>query len=177
VIAGLNEASPMNPKFSSGLPIPLSAPCIVENGIVFHKTDMLRLLKGLHRVRYVHRQDSEITNSGEGCVMEVFSDPTQATIVANRSLYLNVHSFDYLELITDGHKTAQEIAPQATPEAVETTCFALVQDNRCLCLTPLPNLEVTPAIGHLDTATLEAIVTEALSASWDASLDDERNLP
>lgn len=92
--------------------------------------------------------------------MEAFADPAQATIVANHSLYLNVHSFDYLEMITFG----------------EETTFALVQDDRCLCLTPLPNKPETASTTQLDAATLEAIVNEALSASWDASIDDERNL-
>lgn len=92
--------------------------------------------------------------------MEAFSDPAQATIVANHSLYLNVHSFDYLEIITYG----------------EETTFALIQDNRCLCLTPLPSEPEVATAGQLDAATLEAIVNEALSASWDASIDDERNL-
>lgn len=146
----------MNHKNSSSLP----APCLVDNGIVANKIDMLRLLKGLRRVRYIHKQDSEITNKGEGCVMEAFSDPAQATIVANHSLYLNVHSFDYLEIITYG----------------EESSFALIQDNRCLCLTPLPSEPETASAGQLDAATLEAIVNEALSASWDASIDDERNL-
>ena len=146
----------MNPKNFSSLP----APCLVENGIVANKIDMLRLLKGLRQVRYIHSQGSEITNKGEGCVMEAFSDSAQATIVANHSLYLNVHSFDYLEMITSG----------------EETTFALVQDDRCLCLTPLPSEPEAAAVTQLDAATLEAIVNEALSASWDASIDDERNL-
>lgn len=150
----------MNPKNSGNLPASRPAPCIVDSGIVFHKADMLRLLKGLRQVSYIHRQDKTITNTGEGCVAEVFCDPTQATIVANRSLYLNVHSFDYLELIPNG----------------EETSFALIQDDRCLCLTPLPNLNDMPASAQLDAATLEAIVAEALSASWDASLDDDRDL-
>jgi hypothetical protein len=145
----------MNHQNASNLP----APCIINNGIVVNKTDILRLLKGLHRVKYIYRQDSEIANEGEGCVMEVFADPTQATIVANRSLYLNVHSFDYLEMITHD----------------EETCFALVQDNRCLCLTPLAKVRESNVNAQIDAATLEAIVTEALSASWDASLDDERD--
>ncbi|WP_121970790.1 hypothetical protein [Leptolyngbya sp. BC1307] len=147
----------MNHKNSSGLP----APCIVDSGIVVHKTDMLRLLQGLHRVRYDHQQDGEITNTGEGCVVEAFDDPQQATLVANRSLYLNVHSFDYLELVTNG----------------EETSFALVQDTRCLCLTPIASPAEDRSAHQLDAAALEAIVTEALSASWDASLDDERYLP
>ncbi len=147
----------MNHSNSSDLP----APCIVDNGIVVHKSDMLRLLRGLRRVRYIHRQDTEITSTGKGCVMEAFADPAQATLVANRSLYLNVHSFDYLEIVT----TAEE------------TSFVLVQDNRCLALTPIASAVEEDASHRLDVAALEAIVTEALSASWDASLDDERNLP
>ncbi|MEO1792512.1 MAG: hypothetical protein AAFR25_09855 [Cyanobacteria bacterium J06629_19] len=145
----------MNHNSSSNLP----APCLIDNGIVVHKTDMLRLLKGLSHVRYIHRQDDQITSTGEGRVMEAFSDANQATLVANHSLYLNVHSFDYLEMIRSG----------------EETSFALVQDNRCLCLTPIVKETKCYSTREIDAATLEAIVTEALSASWDASIDDERN--
>ena len=144
----------MNPNKSS-----LPAPCIVDSGIVVQKQDILRLLKGLHRVRYVYRQDDEITNTGEGCVIEIFCDPQQATLVANHSLYLNAHSFDYLELITQAGETS----------------FVLVQENRCLCLTPLCDDKVERT-AQLDAADLEAIVTEAIAASWDASLDDDRHL-
>jgi len=146
----------MNYNPSSHLP----APCIVDNGIVINKTDMLRLLKGLRHVRYIHRQDDEITSTGEGRVMEAFSDPSQATLVANHSLYLNVYSFDYMELLSSG----------------EDTTFALVQDNRCLCLTPIAQEAERQATCDIDAAALEAIVTEALSASWDASIDDDRHL-
>ena len=149
----------MNHRHSSDLP----APCIVDSGIVVNKTDMLRLLRGLRRVRYVHRQECEITNTGEGCVVEAFCDPTQATLVANHSLYLNVHSFDYLELVTTG-----------SGDTLETN-FVLVQDDRCLCLTPIAQSTEEQIAKQLDAAALEAIVTEALSASLDASLDDDRN--
>ena len=142
-------------------PSHLPAPCIVDNGIVDQKQDMLRLLRSLRRVRYIHRQDDEITNMGEGCVMEAFCDPLQATLVANHSLYLNAHSFDYLEIITKSTETGAE------------TTFALVQENRCLCLTPLSESKAA-STAQIDAADLEAIVTEAIAASWDASLDDDR---
>lgn len=147
----------MNSKHSSNLP----APCIVDSGIVVNKADMLRLLKDLRHVRYIHRQDDEITSTGEGCVMEAFSDANQATLVANHSIYLNVNSFDCLEIIPSG----------------EETSFALVQENRCLCLTPVKRRCESQDRREIDAAALEAIVTEALSASWDASLDDDRNFP
>ncbi|MEL6354482.1 MAG: hypothetical protein AAFR58_22440 [Cyanobacteria bacterium J06627_28] len=146
----------MNPKNSSDFP----APCIVDNGIVIQKADMLRLLKGLHHVRYIHRQDDEITNTGDGCVVEAFASATEATLVANHALHINVYSFDYLEMIKVG----------------EETSFALVQDNRCLCLTPIAKSQSRYHHQELDAAALEAIVTEALAASWDASIDsDDRN--
>ncbi|MEO1447010.1 MAG: hypothetical protein AAFV46_12405, partial [Cyanobacteria bacterium J06635_11] len=78
---------------------------------------------------------------------------------------LNVDSFDYLEMVTTDNDGESE------------TNFVLVQDNRCLCLTPMNSTLDDRAARQLDAAALEAIVTEALSASWDASLDDERNLP
>lgn len=146
----------MNHNSSSNLP----APCIVDSGIVVNKADMLRLLKGLSHVRYIHRQDDQVTSTGEGRVIEAFSDENQATLVANHSLYLNVHSFDYLEMVRSG----------------EETSFALVQESRCLCLTPVVKEAERYATREIDAAALEAIVTEALSASWDASIDDERNL-
>ncbi len=145
----------MNHNSSNDFP----APCIIDNGIVVHKADMLRLLKDLRHVRYIHRQDSEITSIGEGCIIETFADPHQATLVANRSLYINVDSFDYIEIVTSGKDTS----------------FALVQDNRCLCLTPISQVYGDRTDQEIDVAALEAIVTEALSASWDASIDDERN--
>lgn len=140
-------------------PSDFPAPCIIDNGIVVRKADMLRLLKDLRHVRYIHRQDDEIKSIGEGCIMETFADPHQATLVANRSLYLNVDSFDYVEIISSG----------------EDTSYALVQDNRCLCLTPISKVPSDRIDREIDVAALEAIVTEALSASWDASIDDERN--
>ncbi|WP_338038382.1 hypothetical protein [Neosynechococcus sphagnicola] len=76
----------------------LPAPCIIDRGIVLNKQDMQRLLTDLNRVRYLHLQDHEILSEGEGYVQAVFADPHRATLIANSTLYLNVHSFDYLEL-------------------------------------------------------------------------------
>ncbi|EDX85327.1 hypothetical protein S7335_3026 [Synechococcus sp. PCC 7335] len=155
MIIGLSEAFQMNYNSSGNF----LAPCIIDNGIVVRKADMLRLLKDLRHVRYIHRQDNEIINTGEGCIMEAFADPHSATLVANHSLYLNVHSFDYMEIV----------------RSEADTSFVLVQDNRCLCLTPVSRVSSDRSNREIDVAALEAIVTEALSASWDASIDDERN--
>jgi hypothetical protein len=51
--------------------------------------------------------------------------------------------------------------------------FDLVQDNRRLRLIPQSNPLQEQTVRNLNAAALEAMVTEALSASWDACLDDE----
>lgn len=136
------------------------APCLVDEGLVVNKVDMLRLLSDLGRVRYLHEHDNQVTSQGEGYVVEAFSDPQQATLVANKSLYLNVCSFDCLRL---GQLSDTE------------SYFDLIQENRRLRLIPLSNPLEDQTTRNLNAAALEAMVTEALSASWDACLDDDTN--
>lgn len=140
----------------------LPAPCLVDVGTIVNKNDMLRLLQDLGQVRYTHTQDGRTVSEGEGYVMEVFADPQQSTLVANRTLYLNVLSFDYLEMgQLDDHQTH----------------FDLIQDNRRLRLMPLSDPIQDQGNRNINVAAFEAMVAEALSASWDACLDDEGNFP
>lgn len=134
----------------------LPAPCIVDTGIIVQKDDMRRLLGSLQRVRYIHSLEGEVKSEGEGCILEVFNNSHQATLIANQALYLNVQSFDYLQLHQD-----------------EENYFDLVQDNRQLRLIPLSASWQTDAISQLDTASLEAMVAQVLAARWDVQLDDE----
>lgn len=138
----------------------LPAPCIVDIGIVISKQDMQRILSDLNRVRYCYSQDGAVLAEGEGCILEVFADPQRSTLVANRTLYINVHSFDYLEL---------ELLPE------QQACFRLVQDNRQLQIVPLSNPLQEQTIRNFNISTLEAVVAEVLSAGWDMQLDDEEN--
>jgi hypothetical protein len=142
---------------SAGLP-DLPAPCLVDNGIVVNKADMLRLLNDLGQVNYSDIHDQNVLSQGTGYIMDVFAEPGVSTLVANQSLYLNVYSFDYLEL---------EKLPN------DQACFKLVQENRCLQLVPLTTPIQEQATRNLNTVAIEAIVAEALSASWDACLDDD----
>lgn len=137
------------------------APCIIDTGIVVNKQDMQRLLSDLGRVRYLHYQDGCLIREDEGFVLDVFADPGRSTLVANHTLYLNVCSFDYLEL-------------KLTAEG--TTCFELIQDTLRLVLIPLSNPLQEQVTRTFNAATLEAVVAEVLSASWDAQMDDEDNL-
>jgi len=140
--------------------VSLPAPCLVNNGTVIHKADMVRLLQDVGQVFYQHRQDGLLVSEGRGFVMDVFADSQQATLVANRTLYINVHSFDCLELSQDDSGKA---------------CFDLVQDACRLRLMPLSDPMQDQVCQTINAAAFEAMVTEALAAGWDACLDDEGN--
>ncbi|MGK7874965.1 MAG: hypothetical protein AB4426_17190 [Xenococcaceae cyanobacterium] len=141
-------------------PHQIPAPCIIHSGTIVNKEDIRRLLNDLDCVRYIHTLDGNVQNEGEGWVLEVFADPHQATLIANHNLYINIESFDYLQLYQ-------------SPE--QETYFDLIQDNRQLRLIPLSNSlqDHQEATGNLDVAVLEAMVTQVLSAKWDVQLDDD----
>ncbi len=146
----------MNPEFTSPL---LPAPCIINQGILVQKEDMERALNDLGKVNYNYQLDGTSQTEGQGWILDVFSDPTQATIVLNQSLYLNVNSFDYLEIGLDEEGK---------------TIIDLWQETRQLRLIPLDNL-LFPQDGnnHFIPADLEAAVSEVLSAQLDVQMDQE----
>jgi hypothetical protein len=73
-------------------------PCIVDEGIVANRRDMVRILRDLGHVRYQDMLDGRLRTEGEGFVTSVFSNQNGATIFVNKRLYINVNSFDYLRL-------------------------------------------------------------------------------
>ena len=133
------------------------APCIVDEGIVIDRDDIKRLLADLCHVCYVHTIDGRVSSEGQGFIQEIFSSPNQSTLIANGKIYLNTQSFDYLQL---------------SKSTENRSCFDLVQDNRQLRLIPVSR---TTQEGRLrfDAETIEAMVTEVLSARLDVQLDDE----
>ncbi len=134
------------------------APCIIDTGIVVNKRDIKRLLFDLGRVRYLHIQDGKIYSEGEGYVFEVFANPDRSTLIANHALYLNVYSFDYLEL-------------KQSP--VEGAYFELIQEGRQLRLIPLSNPLQEQVARNLNAAALDAAVDQVLSGNWDLQLDED----
>jgi hypothetical protein len=147
-----------HPQFQHQIP----APCIIDTGIIVNKQDMGRLLTDLGRVRYIHTLDGKLQNEGEGYVLEVFADPQRSTLIANHTLYLNVQSFDYLQL-------------NQSPE--KEVYFDLIQDNRQLRLIPLSNPLQEQSTQQFNAEALEAMVTQVLSAKWDVQIDDDGECP
>ena len=140
-------------------PHQLPAPCIIDSGIIVSKDDIKRLLNDLCYVHYIHTIDQQLHSEGMGWVLEVFNHPCQSTLIANGNLYLNIQSFDYLQLSKSPDQDAY---------------FDLIQDNRQLRLIPVTNCQQEQeSIKNIDAATIEAMVTEVLSARWDVQLDDD----
>ena len=138
---------------------PLPAPCIVDTGIIINADDIKRLLGDLYNVRYVHIIDERIQSEGTGWIQEIFNCSTQSTLVANGNLYINIQSFDYLQL---------------SKSADNAPCFDLIQDNLQLRLIPISQpIRGRETEKDIDAATIEAMVTDVLSARLDVQLDDD----
>ena len=137
----------------------LPAPCIVDEGIVIKHDDIRRLLADLCHVRYIHKIGEQEASKGEGYIQEIFSDSSQSTLIANRKIYINLQSFDYLRL----SKSTQQEAR-----------FDLIQDNLQLSLIPISR-SVSPSTiaKNIDAETIEAMVADVLTARLDVQLDDE----
>ncbi|MBD2652133.1 MULTISPECIES: hypothetical protein [Synechocystis] len=146
----------MNPEFHSPL---LPAPCVIEQGILVNKEDMQRVLNDLGQVNYYYQLDGKSQAEGQGWILDVFSDAQQATIVTNQSLYLNVNSFDYLEISLD-HQGK--------------TIVDLWQESRHLRLVPLDDwLNPREGYSQLMPLDLEEAVAEVLAARLDVQRDEE----
>jgi len=184
-------------SYSSHLP----APCIVDVGIVVNKQDMRRLLCDLGAVRYRYTQGDRCISEGEGYVVEVFSDPDEATLVTNHSLYLNICSFDYLELSPQAPQQTSQSAnrtatatesptshepscgcgdssddsPSAPNVSAPSTCFHLVQENTTLQLIPLSNPLTVRRDRTMNVVALEAVVADMLSTNLDLDESDEED--
>jgi len=137
----------------------LSAPCIVDEGILINQDDIKRLLTDLCRVNYVHSIDGKVCNEGQGLIQEIFSDDHQSTLIANEKMYINIQSFDYLQL---------------SKSTTNKAYFDLIQENRQLRLIPIARNELRQSIAkNIDAETIEAMVTEVLTARLDVQLDDD----
>jgi hypothetical protein len=120
---------------------------------------MQRALSDLGQVNYYYQLDGISQAQGQGWILDVFSDPQQATIVTNQSLYLNVNSFDYLEISLDNQGK---------------TIVDLWQESRQLRLMPLDGwLNPRGNHGQLMSLDLEELVAEVVAARFDVQTDQE----
>ncbi|RJQ54568.1 MAG: hypothetical protein C4521_04170 [Actinobacteria bacterium] len=73
-----------------------SPPCIINEGTVFRKKDMLRALETLETVRFEQVVDGRMISAGQAIIAAVFASRGSATLLVNGYLYININSFDYV---------------------------------------------------------------------------------
>jgi hypothetical protein len=129
-------------------------PCIVDEGIIANRRDMVRVLRDLGHVRYADMVGEDVRAAGEGIVSHVFSHEAAATIVANKRLYLNVNGFDFLRL-----GKAEEGGPT----------FDLVFEGRTLRLEP----QSDPLADGVRMEEATYVSAEALNGLIGAQLTEE----
>lgn len=139
----------------------IPAPCIVDTGMVINKHDIQQLLSDLSQVRYIYTLNNQVQSEGKGDVVEVFAHPNRSTLVANHTLYLNICSFDYLEL-------------HQSPEL--QTCFDLVQESARLSLIPLSNPIRECRGNELNSNAIDIMMERFFSARLDAEIDDDTDV-
>lgn len=131
-----SDRTPFNPH--------LPAPCIVDSGTVVNKQDMRRLLCDLGPVQYRYTQGDHCVSEGEGYVVEVFSDPNEATLVTNHSLYLNICSFDYLEL------SKLPVVSEQSQTSLNSPTSSLTPTSKALSKRSLEQASNHPEEKHLE---------------------------
>ena len=128
--------------------------CLVEQGIIYSKRDMVRILRDLDRVLYVDLIDNASVANGEGYVVEVYANGFDSTLVFNNRLHINVNSFDFLKISSQPEK------------AVE-----LISGHRVIKLKPLTNI-----LQANQSRIEEEIDEQRIAIASQLALDDEVNL-
>lgn len=75
----------------------ITAPCIINDGTLINKKDMIRALETFECVNYYDFIGNKCHAKGEGIVIKVFASKDSATLIINCSVFLNVMSFEYLD--------------------------------------------------------------------------------
>lgn len=134
--------------------------CIVDEGVLVQRKDMVRILRDLGQVRYQEWRNDQLRRQGEGIIVHVTASDRAATVILNKRLYLNVNAFDYLQLGCD----------EAGGAWVD-----LVSDGLTLRLIPLTDPMESPVLaGHepvgIQRGALDRLFGESFAEVY---LDDD----
>lgn len=91
---------------------PNVAPCIINEGTIFNKKDMLRALETFENINYEYIVDGQVVAGGTGELVKVFASKNSATMIINNCVFINVLSFNYLNFRTleSGHTEVELMA-------------------------------------------------------------------
>lgn len=135
------------------------ASCLIGEGTIYQKKDMLRSLETFGNLRYEYIVDGKVITKGEGRLTKVFASKNSATLIINRCIFINVFSFDYLNFktTTKGH-----------------TLLELVEDSRMLKLESRetekpsrPSREIIASVDHFDDEETFALLEDSESDEED----------
>ena len=98
-------------------------PCIVDEGLVVNRKDMMRILRDLGHVKYADIHDGRVRSEGEGFIYSVFVNYNRSTIFVNKRLYINVNSFSHIELsqLEDGQAAIDLVEASRTVRLMPLT--------------------------------------------------------
>lgn len=140
--------------------------CIVDEGVLVNRRDIVRILRDLGQVCYQDVVDGSVRRQGEGIIVEVAANDHAATVVVNKRLYLNVQAFDYLKLSCDD-----------TGE----TILDLVCDRRSLRLLPLSDplrdshQAILPDAETTSQRVIDRLLEDSLAEAYLDELEDEED--
>ncbi|MDX1918534.1 MAG: hypothetical protein SFT81_05275 [Candidatus Caenarcaniphilales bacterium] len=132
-------------------------PCIIDQGLIFNKRDMVRILQGLDRVEYSEVLEGQESERREGYLVEIFEDENEATIFFNRRIHININSFEYLQInhhpVSESHNKASEnsedrqlsLTVSQTQAAMIYTVELVLPGGRKIILRPLSDPLENPA--------------------------------
>jgi len=78
----------------------IGAPCIIGEGTIYNKKDMLRALETVDGLRYEDYVDGKLIAAGEASLAKAFASRNSATLLIKGCLFVNVFSFNYLNFCT-----------------------------------------------------------------------------
>ena len=128
--------------------------CLVEQGIIYSKRDMIRILRDLDRVCYTYLIDNFSVAAGEGYVVEVYANGFDSTLVFNNRLHINANSFDFLKISSKPEKLVE-----------------LISGHRIMKLKPLTNI-----LQANQSRIEEEIDEQRIAIAHQLACDDEVNL-
>ncbi len=71
---------------------------IVNEGIIYSKKDIMRLLWDLGYIAYFEIRDGKVIGKGKGLIMRVSENSDDPTLFLNGRIYINVNSVDYMSV-------------------------------------------------------------------------------
>lgn len=139
---------------------------IVNEGIIYNKKDIMRLLWDLGHVIYLEAYDEKILNKGKGFIMQISYNSEDPTIFLGGRIYINVNSFDCLKV-----KKIKD----------SLTMYELYNEDRIIKMIPDIKKQPYPPLRHISDAMIglgvmgEGDMPDSIEGTPDGSIDEWMN--